>query len=97
MSVGLGNIWRFPFTAFENGGGAFLIPYIVVLVVVGRPLYYLEMAIGQFASKGSVQVWELAPLMKGMTKCILNKTIRRQYFLWLQESVTAKYLPTSAF
>lgn len=68
MSVGLGNIWRFPFTAFENGGGAFLIPYIVVLVVVGRPLYYLEMVLGQFTSKGCVEVWQLAPLLKGMDK-----------------------------
>lgn len=35
VSVGLGNIWRFPFTAYENGGGAFLIPYIVVLFLIG--------------------------------------------------------------
>lgn len=35
-SVGLGNIWRFPFTAYENGGGAFLIPYLIVLFLIGK-------------------------------------------------------------
>merc|ERR1719297_142555 len=41
MSVGLGNVWRFPFTAYENGGGAFLIPYLVVLVLIGLAVFYL--------------------------------------------------------
>ncbi|GFG40221.1 hypothetical protein Cfor_09809, partial [Coptotermes formosanus] len=66
MSVGLGNIWRFPFIAFSNGGGAFLIPYIVVLFLIGKPLYYLEMAIGQFVSGGPVKVWVLSPALKGI-------------------------------
>lgn len=65
-SVGLGNIWRFPFVAYTNGGGAFLIPYIIVLFLVGKPMYYLECAVGQFSSKNSITVWSLSPAMKGM-------------------------------
>lgn len=66
MSVGLGNIWRFPFTAYENGGGAFLIPYIIILTVIGRPLYYMEMALGQFSNKGNIKFYtSLSPFLKG--------------------------------
>jgi len=65
MSVGLGNIWRFPSTAFKNGGGAFLIPYVIVLLFIGKPLYFLEMILGQFSSRGSVKVWAVSPIVKG--------------------------------
>jgi len=66
MSVGFGNVWRFSFTAYENGGGAFLIPYMIVLLLIGKPLYFLEMVLGQFASKGTVLVWKSVPIAKGI-------------------------------
>ncbi|XP_055593646.1 sodium-dependent nutrient amino acid transporter 1-like [Uranotaenia lowii] len=66
MSVGLGNVWKFPSTAFRNGGGAFVIPYLIVLLLVGRPVYYLEMVMGQFSSRGSVKVYDVSPIMRGI-------------------------------
>ncbi len=52
-AVGLGNAWRFPGQAFNNGGGAFLIPYFVALVTAGIPLLILEHAIGRRAQAGA--------------------------------------------
>jgi neurotransmitter:Na+ symporter, NSS family len=45
-AVGLGNIWRFPYVAYENGGGAFMIPYLVALLGAGIPFLLLDYAIG---------------------------------------------------
>ena len=64
-AVGLGNVWRFPYRAYANGGGSFLIPYAVMLICAGLPLFFLEMSIGQFSSLGPISIWRAVPFFRG--------------------------------
>ncbi|XP_014662881.1 PREDICTED: sodium- and chloride-dependent transporter XTRP3A-like [Priapulus caudatus] len=66
-AIGLANIWRFPYLCQQNGGGAFIIPYIIMLGLEGIPLFYLELGIGQKLRKGSIGVWnEIHPFLGGV-------------------------------
>ncbi|PIY18261.1 MAG: sodium-dependent transporter [Elusimicrobia bacterium CG_4_10_14_3_um_filter_49_12_50_7] len=57
-AVGLGNVWRFPYLAGKYGGGAFLVPYIIMLFVLGLPLLIMEFAIGQKMQLGAVGAFQ---------------------------------------
>lgn len=57
-AVGLGNVWRFPYLAYKYGGGAFLVPYLIVLFILGIPLLLLEFAIGQKLQKGAIDAFK---------------------------------------
>jgi NSS family neurotransmitter:Na+ symporter len=53
-AIGLGNIWRFPYTAGENGGGAFVLVYLIFVLGIGVPVLLAELAVGRHAQKSPV-------------------------------------------
>ncbi|XP_048044571.1 solute carrier family 6 member 4b isoform X1 [Megalobrama amblycephala] len=67
FAVDLGNVWRFPYICYQNGGGAFLIPYVLMAVFGGVPLFYMELALGQFHRTGAISIWKhICPIFKGI-------------------------------
>lgn len=66
-AVGLGNVWRFPYLTYKFGGGAFLVPYLIALFLIGIPMLMLEFAIGQKIQRGAVASFKaLHPRFRGL-------------------------------
>lgn len=67
VSVGLGNVWRFPYLVYKHGGGAFLLVYFIAMTFCGIPIFFQEVAIGQYLGAGGMTlVSQLCPMMKGV-------------------------------
>ncbi|XP_028514497.1 sodium- and chloride-dependent GABA transporter 2-like [Exaiptasia diaphana] len=96
-AVGLGNIWRFPYLCYRNGGASFLIPYIIMLLLCGIPLFYMELALGQYFTRGALQLWKkICPISKGIgiAMLVISSLISTYYniiiawsFLYLFNSI----------
>ncbi|KAL7288622.1 hypothetical protein TKK_0017356 [Trichogramma kaykai] len=66
-AVGIGNVWRFPFLVFRNGGGAFLIPFTIMLLAMGLPIFFLELIVGQYSRVGPTKAYaRMGPIFKGL-------------------------------
>lgn len=96
-AVGLGNIWRFPYLVYRNGGGAFFVPYFVMLFFVGIPLLVLEFGFGQYMQSTPVKVWVIAPLFTGIgyAMCLMSGLVSIYYNMIIAWAV--RYLTTAIF
>ncbi|KAJ8937842.1 hypothetical protein NQ318_022260 [Aromia moschata] len=66
IAAGIGNLYRLPQIALIRGGLPFFIAYIILTLVIGLPLLFLELGIGQLAEEGFIKSWRAVPFFRGI-------------------------------
>ena len=61
-AVGLGNVWRFPYITGQYGGAAFVLLYLIFLVILGLPIMVMEFSVGRASQKSSAQSFDVLEL-----------------------------------
>ncbi|KAI5734631.1 hypothetical protein M8J77_008919 [Diaphorina citri] len=89
LTASLGNILRLPRIVHQHGGGAFLIAYILVTIVLGIPLVFLEIVLGQFCQQGTSKLWRAVPLFRGVgfVKVLVSGLLAIYYVLFMALSL----------
>lgn len=80
-TINLGNIWRFPALCYKHSGGAFLLAYSLALIVIGVPLFLLELAFGQYANESPITIWRISPAFEGIgySMCLISALVAIYY------------------
>ena len=88
-AVGLGNIWRFPYIAGENGGGAFLLIYLIAVVILGLPVLISEFMVGRHTRKNAVGAYRQMSSRRSPWQLIGFSGVLAAFFIFGFYSVVA--------
>ena len=82
FSVGYGNIWRFPYLLYSNGGGAFIIAFAICIIVLAYPIFYMEIAYGKAFRRNTITIFE------GIKTKLIGQSIAVYIMLFFEASLS---------
>lgn len=71
--------------------GVFLIPYLLIVFIGGIPVFFLEIALGQFMKQGGVSAWNIAPLFKGIHPSVSGRASRLEQMSDLEQQLALEF------